>query len=224
MKGKISKKMGLKLAAAVVATSAMTFTSSAHADEPGVQVDWVKGLTSLDRLVRTGSESATPPPQAGSLPTRTKTGVERPTYSNDPNPQNLGAAWFGVAPKMSLVLRDWGSSTRILGDSLSVTEQLRLVASTRMVVTRARLATHTRFTPFFQAGVGQWRVDRRFLPFTPDTEEVATQLGAGFELRVTRRWQLAAESTFTSLIRDHYQEGVPQTVMFSTYVASRIQF
>lgn len=218
MKDRFSKKMGRKLLAAVVAAGAMTFTSSANADAPVAHVDWVKGLTSLDRLVRTGSETATPPPSP------LNKSAERPTYSSDPNPQNLGAAWFGVAPKVSLVLRDWGSSTRIYGDSLSVVEQLRLVASTRMVVTRARLATHTRFTPFLQAGVGQWRVDRRFLPFTPEAEEVATQLGSGFELRLSRNWQVAAEATFTSLIRERTNESVPQTAFLSAYLASRVQF
>jgi hypothetical protein len=220
MKGKFSKMAVKLMAAAVVAIGAMTFTSSAKADEPvGAQVDWMKGLYSLDRLVRGGSETRSPAPS----PTLNKS-AERPTYSSDPNPQNLGSAWFGVAPKMSLVLRDWASSTRLYGDSLSVVEQLRLVASTRMVVTRARLATHTRFTPFVQLGVGQWRVDRRFLPFTPDTEEVATQVGTGFELRLTRRWQLAAEATFTSLIREGQNNSLPQTAMMSTYLASRVEF
>lgn len=207
--------MGLRLAAASLTfLSATSFTSSAHASEPR-GVDWMKGIVALDRIARTGSESDSPPP-----PPKTK---DRPSYSSDPNPQNLGNAWFGVAPRVSIVARDWGSSTKLFGDRLNVFDDLRIVSSTRMIVGRARLS-HTRFTPFLQAGLGQWRVDRALLPFTPSMIEVATQLGTGFELRIFRRWQLAAEASVTPLFHEGQVAGIPSTVFWSSYVASRLEF
>lgn len=212
--GTSSTRLGLKLAAAaLVALGTTTVTTAAHADEPR-GVDWMKALVDLDRFARTGSER----PAAQTQHTRA-----RPHATDDPSPHNLGNAWFGVNPRVTLVARDWASSTRIVGDRLSVVESVRLAASTRMVVGRARLS-NTRFTPFVQVGVGQWRVDRRYLPFTPANIEVASQLGTGFELRLTPRWQLAAETSFISLIRDGQSDTFPQTVMWSTLVASRLDF
>jgi hypothetical protein len=212
--GNFSTKMGLKLsAAAIVALGATTITTAAHADEAR-GVDWVGALADLDRFARTGSER----PTVYALDARA-----RPQATDDPSPQNLGNAWFGVNPRVTLVARDWASSTRIAGDRLSVVESVRLAASTRMVVGRARLS-NTRFTPFVQVGLGQWRVDRRYLPFTPANIEVASQLGTGFELRLTSKWQLAAETSFISLIRDGQSDTFPQTVMWSTLVASRLDF
>ena len=208
--------MGLKLAAAaVVAVISTTIANVAHAEEPR-GVDWLKMLVDLDRIARGGAERPTlnPPRQ-----------TPRPApVSDDPSPQNMGNAWFGVAPRVTLVARDWASSTRLIGDRLSLVEQMRLSASTRMVVGRVRLSG-ARFTPFIQIGLGQWRVDRTYLPLTPRTIEIASQVGTGFELRLTRGWQLAAETTMTSLIRDGQNNGpVPQTMLWSTFVASRIEF
>jgi hypothetical protein len=198
------------VAAAAVAIASTTFTHVARADEPR-GVDWVKGLVELDKLARGHAENATS--------TRSQQ-----LRLDDPSPQNMGNAWFGVAPRVTLVARDWASSTRLAGDRLSLVETMRLSASTRMVVGRARLSA-TRFTPFLQLGLGQWRVDRKHLPLTPQTIEIAGQLGTGFELRLTRGWQLAAETTVTSLIREgQTNPGVPQTVLWSTFLASRIEF
>jgi hypothetical protein len=206
--------MALKpAAAALVALGTTAITTAAQANEPR-GVDWTKVLVDLDRFARSGSERPTfPTPYA----------QPRPQATDDPSPQNLGNAWFGVNPRVTLVARDWASSTRIAGDRLSVVESVRLAASTRMVVGRLRL-NDTRFTPFLQVGLGQWRVDRRYLPFTPADIEVASQLGTGFELRLTSTWQLAAETSFISLIRDRHSDTLPQTVMWSTLVATRIEF
>ncbi|MBX3208252.1 MAG: hypothetical protein KF764_24615 [Labilithrix sp.] len=208
------KTMRLKLTAAAVATVATTaFAGVAHADEPRA-VDWIQGLVDLDRIARGDGE------RPSSI---APSSVHRPASLEDPNPQNLGNAWFGVAPRVTLVARDWASSTRLAGDRLSLVEQMRLSASTRMVVGRARLS-EARFTPFFQIGVGQWRVDRNYLPLTPRAIEVAGQLGTGFEMRLTSRWQLAAETTVTSLIRDGQNHSLPQTMLWSTFLASRVEF
>jgi len=100
---------------------------------------------------------------------------------------------------------------------------MRLSASTRMVVGRARLST-TRFTPFVQAGLGQWRVDPAYLPLMPRLIDVAAQVGGGFELRMTKRWQVAVEASTTTLFRETTAREVPQTMLWSTVVASRIEF
>lgn len=208
--------MGLKLAAvAVVAVASMTIASVAHADEPR-GVDWIQSLVDLDRMARGGAERPT-------SPTTAPRHAGRPAPVDDPSPQNMGNAWFGVAPRVTLVARDWASSTRLAGDRLSLVEEMRLSASTRMVVGRARLSA-ARFTPFLQAGIGQWRVDRNYLPLTPHLIEVASQVGTGFEVRVSRRCQIAAEATVTSLIRDGQQREFPQSMLWGTFIASRIEF
>ena len=214
MKLNTHKKTGLKwVAAATVVALSSTTVSVAQAAEPR-GVDWVQALVDLDRIARGGAERPTVTSSRHSA---------RPAASEDPNPHNLGNAWFGVAPRVTLVARDWATSTRLLGERLSVVEQLRLSASTRMVVGRARL-TGARFTPFFQVGLGLWRVDRNHLPLTPHTIEIATQMGTGFELRINRRCQLAAETTVTTLIREGQNDSLPQTMLWSALVASRVEF
>jgi hypothetical protein len=206
--------MGPKLtAAALAATAALTIGSNAPAAEPR-GVDWGKALIELDHFARKGAEQATPSPVAA---------PGRQSLSGDPNPGSLGNAWFGVAPRVTLVARDWASSTRLAGDRMSVVETMRLAASTRMVVSRARLS-NARFTPFIQVGLGQWRVDRNYLPLTPGTIEIASQLGTGFELRLTRHWQAAAEANATTLIREGYNSSLPQLVLWSAFIASRVEF
>ena len=208
--------MGLKwVAAATAAIASLATTTTASADVP--QVDWVKALVDLDHIARGSSER--PAPVAT---TRQQPGRLAPT-TDDPSPQNMGNAWFGVAPRVTLVARDWASSTRLAGDRLGFVEEVRLATSTRMVVGRLRL-NGPRFTPFLPAGLGQWRVDRNYVPLLPRTIEIATQLGAGFEMRLARRWQLAAETSVTTLFLDGQNHTLPQTMLWSTLVASRLEF
>jgi opacity protein-like surface antigen len=139
--------------------------------------------------------------------------------------QNSGNAWFGVAPSVSFVARDWGTSFRLSGDRLSLVDALRLSESTRMVLTRVRLSNNSRITPFVQLGVGQWRTDTNILPLTPRATELAAQVGAGVELHITRGWQLACEAGGTMFIRDaRSSENIAQTRLWSTMIASRIVF
>jgi hypothetical protein len=211
MNATFSKRMGVKLATVAVAALGVLSSGVARAEPRGV--DWGQILYGLDQYARGNGDKI--------APTRpTKPAVRS---SEDPAPQNPGNAWFGVAPRVTLVARDWNGSMRLAGDRLSLVDAMRLSASTRMVVGRARLSG-TRFTPFLQLGVGQWRVDRTFLPLTPLTEEIATQLGCGFEMRVASRWQLAAETSATSLMRYGRNDSVPQTMLWSAFLASRIEF
>lgn len=212
---RLFKNLGKTIAAAAVATVATFTATPAKADQT---VDWTKILGELDYMVRTGSTE---------LP-QTKFESKRQTPQltvGDPSPQNMGNAWFGVAPKVTLVARDWSSSTRLMGDKMGFIENLRLAQSTRMVVGRVRLdSANARVIPFVQMGVGQWRVDRRYVPTMPLSVEVAGQLGAGFELRVSRRVQIAAEMTATRLIRYDINNHQPQNVLWSALIASRVQF
>jgi len=208
------KNLGKTLAATAVVAATTFAATPAQADQ---KVDWTKILREVDHFVRTGS---TENPQLKLEPKR-----QSPQLTiGDPNPQNLGNAWFGVAPRVTLVARDWTSSTRLAGDKMGfLTENIRLAASTRMVVSRVRL-NNARFTPFMQLGVGQWRVDTRYVPGMHQTVEVAGQLGTGFELRVSRRVQVAAEVSATTLIRYDINDQQPQNVLWSALIASRVQF
>jgi len=218
MTARFNKRMGLKLAVATAAAIASTTIASAARADDAPSFDWMRAVIDLDRFARGGSADADRPANSSQRQS------PRATSAEDPSPQNLGNAWFGVAPRVTLVARDWASSTRLAGDRLSVVETMRLAASTRMVVGRARLST-TRFTPFIQMGLGQWRIDRNYLPQLPGSIEIASQLGTGFELRLTRRWQLAAEATMTSLIREGQTTStIPQAMLWSTLVASQIEF
>jgi hypothetical protein len=199
----------LAMAAALAVTS---LAGTARAGEPR-GVDWVKALVEIDTLARTANANEKPKPNTN--------GPIAPL--DDPSPQNMGNAWFGVAPRVTLVARDWANSTRLAGDRMSILESYRLSQSTRMVVGRMRLSG-ARFTPFLQVGVGQWRVDRNYLPHLPQSIEIAGQAGAGFELRVARGWQMAAEMTGTSLIREGQNSTLPQTMLWSAFLASRIEF
>lgn len=211
MKDRFKGRMGLKLIAA--ATAALAALASPNIAKAEPRVDWIKALVELDQLARGKPET----PAAGH--------VHRPRPADDPSPNNMGNAWFGVAPTVSLVARDWASSTRLAGERLAFVDEVRLAASTRMVVGRVRLGTSaTRFTPFLQVGVGQWRIDRKYMPLLPHTMEIASQLGTGFEMRVTRRWQLATEVSATSLLRDEGSQTLPQTLLWSALVASRLEF
>lgn len=204
------KKVLTAMTAAVLAT---TFASTAHA-EPAGTLDWGKALVNLDAWARGNAET----PQATPMPSLNRERLEQPYV------QTAGNAWFGVAPSVTLVARDWASTYKIAGDRLSLVDALRLSESTRMVVSRVRLS-NTRLTPFAQLGVGQWRTDTNLVPLAVRSVEVATQVGGGIELRLTRAWQLAGEATATMIIRDEREyDNLPQTKIWSSTIASRITF
>lgn len=148
----------------------------------------------------------------------------RLAHNPDPNPHNAGNAWFGVAPTVSLVARDWGAAYKVAGDRLALVDAMRLTSSTRMVLSRVRLNGH-RITPFAQLGVGQWRIDPYLMPLTPRQTEIAAQIGGGVEMRLLPQWQLAFETTSTVIYRDDRQPvdaALPR--MWSTMLASRLDF
>jgi hypothetical protein len=207
------KKVLTALAMTALAT---TFATTAHAD-PGGTLDWGKALVDLDAWARGNAEK----PQATPSPTMNRERLEQPYV------HTAGNAWFGVAPSVTLVARDWASTYKIAGDRLSLVDALRLSESTRMVVSRVRLSSFnvSRLTPFAQLGVGQWRTDTNLVPVAVRSMEVATQVGGGIELSLTRSWQLAGEATATMIVRDEREyDNLPQTRIWSSTIASRITF
>jgi hypothetical protein len=207
------QKLGPAVAAVALGAATTLVAAPAHADQP---VDWNKVLLEVDHFVRSGKvESA--------QPKTTRRTSEEQLNLDEPNVNNMGNAWFGVAPKVTLVARDWQSSTRLAGDKMGFIDNFRLAASTRMVVSRVRLNS-ARFTPFMQLGIGQWRVDTRYAPTMNREVEIAGQLGTGFEMRIVKHVQVAAELSATTLIRYDQNEQQPQNVLWSAVVASRVEF
>lgn len=215
----MTRKLAAILACAACSATATTLATSAHA-EPNVGIDWDKLLVSIDHYARTGSET----PERANAASSGRVALLQSERFGQPLTQNSGNAWFGVAPSVSFVARDWGQSYRLSGDRLSLVDAMRLSASTRMVLTRVRLS-NTRVTPFAQLGLGQWRTDTNILPFTPRSIEIAAQIGGGVEAQISRNWQIACEAGGTLLIRDEREpDAIPATKMWSTMLASRIVF
>jgi hypothetical protein len=126
------------------------------------------------------------------------------------------------APSVSVVARDWHGSMRLMGDRTLVLDDLRATASNRMVLTR--LATDGRLSTFVQVGVGEWRIDPAMFPNARSYSEIAGQLGAGFELRLSSRTRIASEVSYTALYRDlHYtpDQVAPRILAFAMAIDGR---
>lgn len=217
---RMGKAIGVFAAAFAAATLA---TAEVRADASGTGggaaggVDWLRLVTELDGLAR-GKNAET------KLRTSPMPGDAR---SSQLLVQNSGNAWFGVAPRMTLVARDWGGAFRLAGDRLSLVDAIRLSSSTRMVMSRVRMASagSAKLVPFVQMGAGQWRTDPNLLPLTPRDTEIAAQLGTGVEITLSPVWQIACETSATMLLRDgRADNAIPQTRMWSTSIASRLTF
>lgn len=213
----IRSRVVSKLPVAMAAISAvLALASPAAADDSRSAIDWGRLLVRLDTFARTGAEQ----------PNAVQHGNGHDPQ-NEPYTQNPGNAWFGVAPRVAFVARDWGTAYRLAGDRLSLTDAMRLSQSTRMVVTRVRLGdlSVARVTPFAQIGLGQWRTDTSLMPLTPRDTELAGQAGGGFEIQISSKWQMAAESSLTAFYREQREaENVPQTRLWSVMFASRLEF
>ena len=185
---------------------------TARADDSSrLSVDWGK----LGEVLR----------QAPSLLPR-ENDVER-AYHTDHGDRADGSVMplVGLAPRMSLVARDWGASQLLVGN-LTVTDHLRLTRSSRMVVSRVRLA-EGRLVPFAQLGIGEWRVDRSLVPALPLNQQLAMQAGAGFELTVAPSVAIALEADWTLLWNDDITSQ-PQTIsrpnLWGSLLAARARF
>lgn len=215
---------------ALVATTAAllcTITASAPAKaDPGDNVDWSRILVEMNVVAREGMDVFEAQRCAEVLSGNGGgcfvENVRRERAALEPSTQSAGSAWFGVAPRVSLVARDWGSAFKVAGDRLALVDAMRLTSSTRMVMSRVRLSDR-RFTPFLQLGLGQWRMDPNLLPLAPRNPEIAAQVGGGFELALRHNWQVAVETSATVIYRDDVQPVDAATPrMWSTMLASRL--
>lgn len=201
--------MHLRHACSALATIAATVAlhaAPARADEARVSVDWSRALGDVQAWVFHNSEKAD--------------GLG-PEAARNRAPE-LGTAWFGVAPTMSIVARDWGRSFSFSG-RLSPEETMRLSRSSRMVVSRMRL-TGGRVVPFTQVGLGEWRVDGDVVAL-PSNTELAAQFGGGLELHLLPGWEVAWESHATVIYREVREpQNLPSTKLFGTMLASRFVF
>ncbi len=198
----------------------LSMASEARAESVGglstrLTVDWAselgKGVTWLAAQSEHGPEAPARPTELGSATTTTSSG-------------ELGSAWFGVAPRVSFVARDWGGAKSLAGGPIAVTDAIRVSRSSRMVMSRIRLG-EGRVVPFAQLGLGQWRVDTEWMPHLPRNVEVAGQFGAGVEVHVARNWEIAAETGLTVLYREvHEPQQLTTPRMWGTFLASRVQF
>ena len=175
-------------------------------------VDWAK----LADVIQNGA--------AGLIPLETPHPAQARYDSKSPPP---GSPWLfpneAVRLAVSLVARDWGGAQLLVGH-LTLIDQLRLSRSSRMIVTRVRIAQGP-IVPFVQAGIGQWRVDTELLPKLPRDVETAVQLGVGFEFAFSRAIALAVEADHTLLIRGlHEPQMVSAPYLWATSLAAKFIF
>ncbi len=96
----------------------------------------------------------------------------------------------------SLVARDW-EAARLLMGRLAPTDEVKRGRSKRMVLLRGRFANGP-VVPFFQLGLGQWRIDPD-RPAMPHDAVLAGQMGAGVELAIASWVSVALEADCTLL-------------------------
>lgn len=222
-------KVVMSVLAFLASASAVTATTTAHAgDLP--RVDWGRMLADVDQFVNSGSAVLDSPRCAlAGCQTETSTTARAPERTSFTTSADLDRhEWFAVAPKFSLVARDWSSAFRVAGggDRLALVDALRLTSSTRMVMGRVR-ANHSRISPFVQVGLGQWRIDPYLLPLTQKYSELAAQAGVGIEVRVVGTWQVGIETSTTMLYREYREArdmAMPYVPIWNTALASRVDF
>jgi hypothetical protein len=168
-----------------------------------LNVDWAK----LEPAFRYGPAALLPPE------------MDRIDTVDTTKPKQL----LGGSPRLSLVARDWGDSQRLVG-RLALVDQMRPTRSSRMIVTRLRIADGA-IVPFAQVGLGEWRVDTTVLPTLPGDRALAAQLGAGFELQMSADAVLALETDWTLLDeRDDVIRAAAQPTLWGALLATRARF
>jgi hypothetical protein len=171
-----------------------------------LSVDWGK----LETVLREGPAALFPQPRESLL-------------SSSERSERNDMQWFGLSPHVSLVARDWAGAQLLLGH-LTLTDLLRLSRSSRMFVTRVRLADG-RFAPFAHVGFGQWRVDTDLMPVLPHDVELAAQVGLGFEVTLSRHAALAIEGDHTILLREQREPQMIATPhLWGAFLAARALF
>jgi hypothetical protein len=212
----------LKFTTAAAIALATTFASSAAIADTN---EWARVLSDLEAVSRKGADVLDSPRCTPSgCQTDTNATAAAPTRDLKLNVQDTtNDRLVTFRPSVSLVARDWGSSFRVAGERLALVDALRLTSSTRMVLTRFRLSD-SRISPFAQVGLGQWRTDPYLLPLTPSYMELAAQAAGGIEFRLAGSWQIALESTMTSIYRERSDSSMPSPHVWSSTFASRVDF
>jgi hypothetical protein len=182
-------------------------------DTVALPVDWGK----LGALLRHGADALQPrEPGRPEAQDRNESGRFDGGVADTP-------PWLGTALRVSLVARDWGAS-QVLWGHLSLTDQMRLTRSTRMVVSRVRFA-NGRIAPFGQLGLGQWRIDQSVLPTLPGDAHPAAQVGGGFEFELVPHATIAVEGDCTMLYRESREpEALAVAQVASALLAARASF
>jgi len=212
------------IATALVASAIATLTVGTARADRSTNVDWSRLLSDLDTVARKGAD-VLDSPRCGSAGCQTDTNAtaRAPERLHFNHMQIAGRKWLGLAPKFSLVARDWNEAYKVAGERLALVDVARLTSSTRMVLGRVR-ANDARLSPFAQVGLGQWRTDPYLLPLTARYTEIAAQAASGVEVRLIGTWQVAFETTMTMLYRETRDETMPAAQIWGTSFASRVDF
>ncbi len=134
------------------------------------------------------------------------------------------AAQNPFAVHLSFIARDWAEALSLTSGGLSLTDQLRALRSTRLMIMRARFG-EGKLVPYVQLGAGQWRVDTNAAPLLPNETELASQIGGGFDVKVLGQARLATEATYTMLYRQSHEGGrVAIGSVFGALLAARVRF
>lgn len=211
--------------AALASLIAATAASTAKAD-PTPSVDWMRLITELDTVARKGADVLDSPRcGAAGCQATTNATAAAPERVAAVHQRDAGREWFAIAPKFSLVARDWSSAYKVAGagDRLALVDELRLTSSTRMVLTRVR-ANDSRISPFAQVGLGQWRTDPYLLPLSERYTEIAAQAAGGVEIRLVGTWHMALETNMTMIYRETRDDHMPAAHNWGTTFASRVEF
>lgn len=199
------RRCGAWLAAAALGAAASSVAGTAEASEPRLSIQWER----LADVLQSGTQALA----RGQAPV-----LVRPESTSGEDER-----FVDMAPRLTLVARDW-SGAQLVSGRLALTDQIRLIRSSRMVLSRLRLGSG-RLAPFAQVGVGQWRIDGDLLPGMPHDMETAAQLGAGFELKVRPRAVIAVEVDDTVLCPlDGHPQIVPDTHLWAASLVARAVF
>jgi hypothetical protein len=217
--GSTARRLAAAVATAAVTTAALALGMPGTASADGglrLSVDWDK----LGAVLR--SPGSVLPKEKDETPAEHPVSADKlGTGPGDRVPGDV--PWLGARPRVSLVARDWGGALLLAGH-MTLTDQMRLSRSNRMVVTRLRVADG-RLTPFTQLGLGQWRVDTNILPALPHDVEDAAQLAAGFELALAPRAVVAVETDLTILYRStHEPQMFCSPDLWGAFLAARAEF
>ena len=222
----MSKRIVPTLLATALAAGTILSGSPAKA-EPKVAVDWMRVLTDADTVMKKGADILDSPRCAlAGCQTDLNVTAGAPERIRLSHVQIAGNSIFELAPRFSLVARDWSFSYKVSRERLALVDETRLTSSSRMVLGRIRL-NQSRISPYAQVGLGQWRIDPYLMPLNQRFTEIAAEAALGIEIRVMGTWQLAAQTSTTMLYREYREPkdmAAPGVQIWNTTLASRVDF